>query len=99
MPETEDKNIVNFLPPHGPVILVKELTEETIYAAIDYYVKERERYWLKFYHIRTEIDDKILNILSDRWFAKQEWITEIYENDREINPMEVNLIDFTISED
>jgi len=97
--DDEAKNIVNFLPPRSPVILVKELTEEIIKAAIHYFVKEREGYWIKFYHLGTEIDDKTLNVLTDRWFAKQEWITEVYENDIEVNPLKGSLIDFTVSQD
>ena len=30
----------------------------------------------------TEIDDKTLNGLTDRWFAKQQWNNEIFENAR-----------------
>jgi hypothetical protein len=58
----------------APSIIVKELTMETIEAAIKYYVEERDGYWLKFCHLGTEIDDKTLNVLTDRWFAKTQWI-------------------------
>ena len=29
--------------------------------------------------METEIDDKTLNILTDLWFAKQQWLDEIFE--------------------
>lgn len=66
------ENQVNFdfIAPIAPSISVKELTMETIEAPIKYYVKEDDGYWLKFCHMGTEIDNKILNVLTDRWFAK-----------------------------
>ena len=70
----EDQVNFNFIPPIAPSIIVKELTMETIEAAIKYYVEERDGYWLKFCHLGTEIDDKTLNVLTDRWFAKTSWI-------------------------
>lgn len=72
--ESEDENAVNFLSPTSPSIIVKELTKETIESAIHYYVKEDNGYWLKFCHMGTEIDEKTLNVLTDRWFAKNSLI-------------------------
>lgn len=72
--ESEDENTINFLSPTSPSIIVKELTKETIESAIHYYAKEDNGYWLKFCHMGTEIDEKTLNVLTDRWFAKNSLI-------------------------
>lgn len=45
----------------------------------------------------TEIDAKTLNVLTDRWFAKQEWGAEVFEYDRPENVDEYSLMDFTVT--
>ena len=55
--QSEDEKTINFISPVAPSIIVKELTKETIEAAIHYYAKERNGYWLKFCHMGTEIDE------------------------------------------
>ena len=95
----EDQVNCNFIPPIAPSIIVKELTMETIEAAIKYYVEERDGYWLKFCHLGTEIDDKTLNVLTDRWFAKTQWIHEVFDEVTTGNPYEYGLIDFKITND
>jgi hypothetical protein len=97
--ESEDEETINFLSPIAPSIIVKELTKETIEAAIQYYAKERDGYWLKFCHMGTEIDDKTLNLLTDRWFARTQWSNELFEYDTPENPDEYSLIDFTLTKD
>jgi len=47
----------------------------------------------------TEIDDKTLNVLTDRWFAKSQWNNEVFEHDTPENPDEYSLIDFTVTND
>ena len=97
--ESEDENTIGFMSPVAPSIIVKELTKETIEAAIQYYAKERDGYWLKFCHMGTEIDEKTLNVLTDRWFAKTQWSDEVFEYDRPGNPDKYSLIDFTVTND
>ena len=70
----EDEDPINFLSPRAPSILVKEVSTETIEAAIKYYAEKDDGYWLKFCHMGTEIDDKTLNVLTDRWFVKNNLI-------------------------
>ena len=97
--QSEDEKTINFISPVAPSIIVKELTKETIEAAIQYYAKERDGYWLKFCHMGTEIDDKTLNVLTDRWFAKTQWSNEVFEYDTPGNPDKYSLIDFKITKD
>jgi hypothetical protein len=40
--QSEDENTINFISPVAPSIVVKELTIETIKAAIHYYAEERD---------------------------------------------------------
>ena len=47
----------------------------------------------------TEIDDKTLNVLTDRWFAKTQWGDEVFEYDTPGNPDKYSLIDFTVTND
>ena len=88
--ESEDENTINFLSPTSPSIIVKELTKETIESAIHYYVKEDNGYWLKFCHMGTEIDEKTLNVLTDRWFAKNSLIDFTATNESKSNLMVEN---------
>ncbi len=97
--QSEDEKTINFISPVAPSIIVKELTKETIEAAIHYYAKERDGYWLKFCHMGTEIDEKTLNVLTDRWFAKTQWSDEVFEHDIPENPDNYSLIDFTLTKD
>ena len=64
--QSEDEKTINFISPVVPSRIVKELTKKTIEGAIQYYVKKRDGYWLKFCHMGTETDDKTLNVLTDR---------------------------------
>lgn len=93
----EDKR--DFIYPGTPSIIVKELTIKTIEATIKHYVEEDNGYWLKFCHMGTEIDDKTLDILTDRWFAKTQWRNEVFEYDTPGNPNKYSLIDFTVTND
>ena len=47
----------------------------------------------------TEIDEKTLNVLTDRWFAKTQWSDEVFEHDIPENPDNYSLIDFTLTKD
>jgi hypothetical protein len=71
---SEQENNSKFLSPMAPMIIVEELKKEVIEAAIHYYAKHDNGYWLKFCHMGTEIDEKTLNILTDRWFARDNLI-------------------------
>lgn len=42
--QSEDEKTIDFISPVAPSIIVKELTKETIEAAIQYYAKERDGY-------------------------------------------------------
>ena len=97
--QSEDEKTIDFISPVAPSIIVKELTKETIEAAIQYYAKERDGYWLKFCHMGTEIDDKTLNVLTDRWFARNQWSNEVFEDDTPEDPDKYSLIDFTVTND
>ena len=51
--QSRDEKTINFISPVAPSIIVKELTKETIEAAIQYYVEKEDGYWLKFCHLGT----------------------------------------------
>ena len=97
--QSEDEKTINFLSPMAPLIMVKELKKKTIESAIHYYAEKENGYWLKFCHMGTEIDEKTLDVLTDRWFAKSQWIEEGFEYNTPGNPYQYNLIDFTVTND
>ena len=47
----------------------------------------------------TEIENKTLNILTDRWFGKTQWNNEVFEYDTLGNPDKYSLIDFIVTND
>lgn len=49
--------------------------------------------------MRTEIDDKTLNVLTHRWFAKTQWSDKVFEHDTPGNPDKYSLIDFSVTND
>ena len=52
------------------LIIIKVLNLETSEPTIKDYVEEDNGCWLKFCLMGTEIDDKTLDFLTDRWFVK-----------------------------
>ena len=59
------KDQVNFYGPGLPWIIVKELTVEIIYEAIQGYMNDSPNgYWLKLYHFWNEVDNTIFNALD-----------------------------------
>lgn len=71
---SENEDAINFLSPTSLSIIVKELTKETIESAIHYYAKKDNDNWLKLCYMGSEINDKTLNVLTNRWFAKKSLI-------------------------
>lgn len=70
-----------FLSPTDPYIIVSELTDETIRAALQKFVDtEGDSYWLKLYHIPAQLDIVEINEILER--KKQEQIAaELDRND------------------
>ena len=60
-----------FLPPQYPYIIVSELTDEVIKAAIEEFISAEENsYWLKLYHITPTLDIEDIHRILNR--KKQE---------------------------
>ena len=56
-----------FLPPGYPYIIVSELTDEIIRAAIQEFIDaEEDSYWLKLYYMVISLDSKDVNEILDR---------------------------------
>ena len=56
-----------FLPPGYPYIIVSELTDEILKAALQEFVDAKEdSYWLKLYHITATLNIKDVNEILDR---------------------------------
>lgn len=94
--QNEDKTITDFLTPLHLTILVEEFTKENIEAAIHYYATKDDGYWLKLYHMGSEITEETLDILTDRWFAQSQWSSEVFNDNAPGNPSQYNLMDFTL---
>ena len=58
-----DKEKVNYFEPGHPFIIVKKLTKEIIYEAIEAYASD-EAYWLKLYHFAGNVDTAVFNQLQ-----------------------------------
>ena len=58
-----DKERMNYFEPGYPFIIVKKLTKEIIYEAIQAYASD-EAYWLKLYHFAGKVDTAIFNQLQ-----------------------------------
>ena len=69
-----DKDKMNYSEPGYPFIIVKKLTKDIIYEAIQAYALD-EAYWLKLYHFAGDIDTTVFNKL------KAEHIKELKELD------------------
>ena len=53
----EESEGSKFLPPQDPYIIVSELTDEIIKAAIEEFIRaEEDSYWLKLYHVTTTLN-------------------------------------------
>ena len=66
--ELMDQWETDFFPPvDPPFIIVRKLTEEIIEQAIRAFVdKKEDAYWLKLYHVTSEIDIRAINAAIDR---------------------------------
>jgi hypothetical protein len=58
-----DKERMNYFEPGYPFIIVKKLTKEIIYEAIQAYASD-EAYWLKLYHFAGKVDTAVFNQLQ-----------------------------------
>ena len=58
-----DKEKMNYFEPGHPFIIVKKLTKEIIFEAIQAYASD-EAYWLKLYHFAEKVDTAIFNQLQ-----------------------------------
>jgi hypothetical protein len=67
----------NFLSPGDPIIIVKKMTKEVVEEAIKAYVDDDDAYYLKFY--AAELDIKTLNVLKDRYIARDKFLDDLLE--------------------
>ena len=58
-----DKERMNYFEPGYPFIIVKKLTKEIIFEAIQAYASD-EAYWLKLYHFAGKVDTAVVNQLQ-----------------------------------
>jgi hypothetical protein len=84
----------NFLSPGDPIIIVKKMTKEVVEEAIKAYADDYDAYYLKFY--AAELDAKTLNVLKDRYIARDKFLDDLLEKGESIDIENYNLIDFNI---
>jgi hypothetical protein len=73
----------NFLSPGDPIIIVKKMTKEVVEEAIKAYVDDDDAYYLKFY--AAELDIKTLNVLKDRYIARDKFLDDLLEKGESID--------------
>ena len=85
----------NFLSPGDPIVIVKKMTKEVIEEAIQAYA-ENNAHYLKFYSM--ELDTRTLDVLKDRYIARDKFFDDLLEKGEPINSIENRaLIDFNIN--
>ena len=85
-----------FLPPQYPYIIVSELTDEVIKAAIEEFISAEENsYWLKLYHITPTLNIEDIHQILNR--KKQEALKTDLQVEFEM--FLESLIDLNISSD
>jgi hypothetical protein len=83
----------DFLSPGDPIVIVKKMTKEVVEKAIQAYAED-QAYYLKFYS--AELDVKTLNVLNDRYVARDKLLDELLEKGESIDIKNYDLIDFEI---
>jgi hypothetical protein len=83
----------NFLSPGDPIVVVKKMTKEVVEEAIQAYADD-DAHYLKFY--AAELDIKTLNVLKDRYIARDKFLDDLLEKGESINIENYALIDFNI---
>ena len=83
----------NFLSPGDPIVIVKKITKEVIEEAIQAYAEDNA-HWLKFY--AAELDTKTLDVLKDRYIARDQLLDDLIEKGESLDIENYNLIDFNI---
>lgn len=65
------KSKTGFAEPDSPVIIVSELTKQTVWNAIDVYINEEDDgYWVKLYHVSATLEIEDLDKIIDRKIQK-----------------------------
>lgn len=82
----------NYVGSGNPPIILREMTKESIEAAIQDFAEDEEGYWLKFYG--AQLDIKTLDVLKDRYIARDRFFDECREKGKSIAIENYNLIDF-----
>ena len=84
----------NFLSPGDPIVIVKKMTKEVVEEAIQAYADD-DAHYLKFY--AAELDTKTLDVLKDRYVARDKLLDELLEKGESIDIENYDLIDFNIN--
>ena len=84
----------DFLSPGDPIVIIKKMTKEVVEKAIQAYAED-DAYYLKFYS--AELDVKTLNVLNDRYVARDKLLDELLEKGESIDIENYDLIDFNIN--
>jgi uncharacterized tellurite resistance protein B-like protein len=85
----------NFISPGDPIVVVKKMTKEVVEEAIQAYADD-DAYYLKFY--AAELDIKTLDILKDRYIARDKLLDDLVEKGESIDIENYDLIDFNIND-
>jgi hypothetical protein len=84
----------DFVSPGDPMIIVRKITKEVVQKAIEAYAEE-DAYYLKFY--AAEWDIKTLDVLKERYIARDKLLDELLEKGESIDIENYDLIDFDIN--
>jgi uncharacterized tellurite resistance protein B-like protein len=85
----------NFISPGDPIVVVKKMTKKVVEEAIQAYADD-DAYYLKFY--AAELDIKTLDILKDRYIARDKLLDDLVEKGESIDIENYDLIDFNIND-
>jgi len=91
-----DNEKSDFLSPGDPIVIVRKITKEVVEKAIQAYAED-QAYYLKFY--AAELDIKTLNVLEDRYIARDKLLDDLLEKGESIDIENYDLIDFNIHND
>ena len=86
-----DNEKSDFLSPGDPIVIVRKITKEVVEKAIQAYAED-QAYYLKFY--AAELDIKTLNVLEDRYSARDKLLDDLLEKGESIDIENYDLIDF-----
>jgi uncharacterized tellurite resistance protein B-like protein len=85
----------NFISPGDPIVIVKKMTKEVVEEAIQAYADD-DAHYLKFY--AAELDIKTLDILKDRYIARDKLLDDLVKKGESIDIENYDLIDFNIND-